>query len=325
MVYSHVSHTFVHIATANFYCSDMFLLIAGEMISIFLSLCLLAPCSPFSPLPVPVSPHSLFPSSPRSLFPSLPTPCSPFSPLPVPVSPRSLFPYLPTPCSPISPLLVPLSPHSLFPFLPAPCSRLSPLPVPLSPHSLFPSLPTPCSPLSPLLVPLSPHSLFPLLSPLPLPLPTPHAAPEVLNSHNSTGYSYAVDWWGLGVSVYEMLRGQVRTLVTLFSCHFASSYAILLLFRPLRFFCHATCFFCHANLLTKLFFTTFATCFAEKCVCYKCLRQRKKHKDTFALSDFVLHSCAFIAIITVNVCVGVTHTKLHLQMLSLFEEPAASI
>ena len=26
----------------------------------------------------------------------------------------------------------------------------------------------------------------------------PSSAPEVLNSHHSSGYSYAVDWWGLG-------------------------------------------------------------------------------------------------------------------------------
>jgi serine/threonine protein kinase len=31
------------------------------------------------------------------------------------------------------------------------------------------------------------------------------------------GYSYAVDWWGMGVSVYEMLRGQVRSIQTSFA------------------------------------------------------------------------------------------------------------
>lgn len=35
----------------------------------------------------------------------------------------------------------------------------------------------------------------------------PYMAPEVIHP-GTKGYSYAVDWWGLGVSAYEMLRGQ---------------------------------------------------------------------------------------------------------------------
>ncbi len=33
-----------------------------------------------------------------------------------------------------------------------------------------------------------------------------HVAPEVIKS-GSDGYSFPVDWWGLGVTIYELLRG----------------------------------------------------------------------------------------------------------------------
>ncbi len=38
------------------------------------------------------------------------------------------------------------------------------------------------------------------------------AAPELFQSFEGThpGYSFAVDWWSLGITAYELLRGQVR-------------------------------------------------------------------------------------------------------------------
>lgn len=35
-------------------------------------------------------------------------------------------------------------------------------------------------------------------------------APEMFNSTKPTGYSFAVDWWSLGITAYELLRARVR-------------------------------------------------------------------------------------------------------------------
>ncbi|KFP40584.1 Serine/threonine-protein kinase 32A, partial [Chlamydotis macqueenii] len=34
----------------------------------------------------------------------------------------------------------------------------------------------------------------------------PYMAPEMFNSAKPTGYSFAVDWWSLGITAYELLR-----------------------------------------------------------------------------------------------------------------------
>uniref|UniRef100_A0A8D0DXC3 Serine/threonine kinase 32A n=1 Tax=Salvator merianae TaxID=96440 RepID=A0A8D0DXC3_SALMN len=36
----------------------------------------------------------------------------------------------------------------------------------------------------------------------------PYMAPEIFSSAKSVGYSYAVDWWSLGITAYELLRGR---------------------------------------------------------------------------------------------------------------------
>ena len=36
------------------------------------------------------------------------------------------------------------------------------------------------------------------------------SAPEMFNSRREAGYSFAVDWWSLGVTAYELLRGRVQ-------------------------------------------------------------------------------------------------------------------
>ncbi|XP_023571141.1 serine/threonine-protein kinase 32A isoform X2 [Octodon degus] len=37
----------------------------------------------------------------------------------------------------------------------------------------------------------------------------PYMAPEMFTSKKETGYSFAVDWWSLGVTAYELLRGRL--------------------------------------------------------------------------------------------------------------------
>ncbi|XP_053422295.1 serine/threonine-protein kinase 32A isoform X2 [Nycticebus coucang] len=37
----------------------------------------------------------------------------------------------------------------------------------------------------------------------------PYMAPEMFNSRKEGGYSFAVDWWSLGVTAYELLRGRL--------------------------------------------------------------------------------------------------------------------
>ncbi|KAM7320233.1 hypothetical protein ACRRTK_020676 [Alexandromys fortis] len=43
----------------------------------------------------------------------------------------------------------------------------------------------------------------------------PYMAPEMFGSRKETGYSFAVDWWSLGVTAYELLRGRKIILQSL--------------------------------------------------------------------------------------------------------------
>ncbi|NWU66621.1 ST32A kinase, partial [Pterocles burchelli] len=38
----------------------------------------------------------------------------------------------------------------------------------------------------------------------------PYMAPEMFNSMKPTGYSFAVDWWSLGITAYELLRARTH-------------------------------------------------------------------------------------------------------------------
>ncbi|KAF4015208.1 hypothetical protein G4228_006012 [Cervus hanglu yarkandensis] len=40
----------------------------------------------------------------------------------------------------------------------------------------------------------------------------PYMAPEMFNYRREAGYSFAVDWWSLGVTAYELLRGRLLEL-----------------------------------------------------------------------------------------------------------------
>lgn len=49
------------------------------------------------------------------------------------------------------------------------------------------------------------------------------SAPELFQSFEGShpGYSFAVDWWSLGITAYELLRGQVIRFSVNFSLHTA--------------------------------------------------------------------------------------------------------